>query len=84
MKNCDILSRHVCSSDCRGTGGGAREADAVKLQLLASERMLPSHHAGTIARLNSRLYCGRFSRDGSTFAVSRQDDRYLVIASFAG
>jgi hypothetical protein len=35
--------------------------------------------SGTVARLNARLYCGRFSRDGSTFAVSRQDDRLVVV-----
>ncbi len=77
MKYCDSLSRHVCAVDCRGSGGGVMEADAYKLKLLTSDRLLPSHHAGTIARLDSRLYCGRFSRDGSTFAVSRQDDRWL-------
>ena len=58
--------------------GGAHEAEARKKHMLASNRLLPSQLCGAVAQLNARLYCGRFSRDGTTFAVSRQDDRSVT------
>jgi hypothetical protein len=72
------FSQYVSALDCSGMSGGVHEAEARKKHLLASNRLLPNKLCGAIAQLNARLYCGRFSRDGTTFAVSRQDDRSVT------